>query len=814
MLLKYNPREIEKKWQEKWAADRIYEVREDNNRRKFYALTMFPYTSGDLHIGHWYAMAPSDVYARFKRMQGYNVLHPMGFDAFGLPAENAAIKHGIHPYEWTMGNIENMRRQLKSMGAIYDWNREVVSCLPEYYRWTQWFFLKLYHAGLAYRASAAVNWCTKCQTVLANEQVLGEGFCERCSSEVTKKDLEQWFFRITKYAEQLLDFSHIEWPERIKIMQKNWVGKSEGAEISFGLEREGVEEKEIKVFTTRPDTILGVTFFILAPEHPLVSQLTTPEHKAEVEEYVTWARRQADYERTALGREKTGVFLGSHVINRLNGERVPVWIADYVLPTYGTGAVMGVPAHDERDFEFARKFNLPIHPVIAPSDWAGEELTKAYIEPGVMIDSAEFTGLSSEEGTEAICTLLQKKGWGNRTVTYRLRDWLISRQRYWGAPIPIVYCDKCGIVPVPEENLPVLLPPHAEFKPTGESPLKYCHAFVNTTCPSCSGPARREVDTMDTFMCSNWYFLRYTSPQSMDAPFDAEKLKYWLPVDLYTGGAEHAVMHLFYARFFVKALRDIGLLDFDEPFASLFNQGAIVYRGGKMSKSRGNVIAPDEYVAEVGADAVRGYLMFIGPWELGGEWRDGGIVGISRWLNRVWSLIETDYASRTVEPDAEKELCHVVHKTIKKVTKDLERFRFNTMLASLMEFTNYLSKVEEVGTVSDFLWQEAISSFLLLLAPSAPHLAEELWMRAGYPYSIHNQSWPKFDEELASEEEITLAIQINGKLRDKVVVPASITESEAKELALGRERVKAYIDGKKLTNIIYVPNRVVNIVAR
>jgi leucyl-tRNA synthetase len=747
-------------------------------------------------------------------MQGYNVLHPMGFDAFGLPAENAAINHGIHPYEWTMGNIENMRRQLKSMGAIYDWNREVVSCLPEYYKWTQWFFLKLYHAGLAYRAKAAVNWCLKCQTVLANEQVLDEGFCERCGSEVTKKDLEQWFFRITKYAEELLNFSHIEWPERIQIMQKNWVGKSEGAEISFGLEHEGVEEKEIKVFTTRPDTIFGVTFFILAPENPLVSQLTTPEHKAEVEEYVTWARRQADYERTALGREKTGVFLGSHVINRLNGEQVPIWIADYVLPTYGTGAVMGVPAHDERDFEFARKFNLAIRPVIAPPDWSDEELTKAYTEPGVMINSAEFTGLSSEEGIEAICALLKKKGWGNRTVTYRLRDWLISRQRYWGAPIPIVYCDKCGIIPVPEEDLPVLLPPHAEFKPTGESPLKYCHAFVNTTCPRCSGPARREVDTMDTFMCSNWYFLRYTSPQTMDAPFDADKIKYWLPVDLYTGGAEHAVMHLFYARFFTKALRDIGLLDFDEPFTCLFNQGAIVYRGGKMSKSRGNVIAPDEYVDELGADAVRGYLMFIGPWELGGEWCDGGITGISRWLNRVWSLIETDYTSQTVETEAEKGLRHVVHKTIKKVTNDLERFRFNTMLASLMEFTNYLSKVKEVGTISDFLWQEAISYFLLLLAPSAPHLAEELWMRTGHPYSIHNQSWPKFDEELTREEEITLVIQINGKLRDKVVVPTSITEAEAKELALGRERVKAYIDGKKLTNVIYIPNRVVNIVAR
>jgi leucyl-tRNA synthetase len=812
MAQKYNPQEIEKKWQQKWATDRIYEVKEDSRGPKFYALTMFPYTSGDLHIGHWYAMAPSDVHARFKRMQGYNVLHPMGFDAFGLPAENAAISHGIHPYEWTMKNVENMRRQLRSMGAIYDWDREAITCLPEYYKWTQWFFLKFYHAGLAYRAKAPVNWCPRCQTVLANEQVLGEGFCERCGTTVTKKDLEQWFFRITEYAEELLDFSHLEWPERIKIMQKNWIGKSEGAEISFRLEHKVLEQKEIKVFTTRPDTIFGVTFFLLAPEHPLVSQLTAPEHKVEVDEYIAWCRRQTEYERVALGREKTGVFLGNYVVNPLNGEPVPVWITDYVLPTYGTGAVMAVPAHDERDLEFARKFKLPVRTVIAPPGWSGEELTEAYTESGTMVNSWEFSGLSSDQGYEAICDLLEKKGWGKRTVIYRLRDWLISRQRYWGAPIPMVYCDKCGIVPVPEEDLPVLLPLDAEFKPTGESPLKYCQSFVNTTCPKCSGPARRETDTMDTFMCSSWYFLRYTSPKTLDAPFDAAKVKYWLPVDLYTGGAEHAVMHLFYARFFIKALRDMGLLDFDEPFTRLFNQGTIIYRGDKMSKSRGNVIAPDEYVVELGADAVRGYLMFIGPWELGGEWNDSGIVGISRWLNRVWNLVGTDYTNRAVDLEAEKELLHITHRTIKKVTADLEKFRFNTMLASLMEFSNYLSKVKEREVASDFLWREAISYLLLLLAPSAPHLAEELWTMTGHPYSIHNQAWPRYDEELAKEEEITLVIQVNGKLRDKVLVPASINEVEAKELALGRERVKAYIDGKKLSNVIYVPRRVVNIV--
>jgi len=812
MAQKYNPREIEKRWQQRWAADHIYEVGEDSKRPKFYALTMFPYTSGDLHIGHWYAMAPSDVYARFKRMRGYNVLHPMGFDAFGLPAENAAISHGIHPYEWTMRNVENMRRQLRSMGAIYDWNREVVSCLPEYYKWTQWFFLKFYHAGLAYRAEAPVNWCPRCQTVLANEQVVGEGFCERCSTPVIKRELEQWFFRITKYAEELLDHSRLDWPERIKIMQKHWVGKSEGAEISFWLEHESVEQKEIRVFTTRPDTIFGVTFFLLAPEHPLVSQLTAPEHKFEVDEYIAWCQRQTEYERVALGREKTGVFLGSYVVNPVSGERVPIWIADYVLPTYGTGAVMAVPAHDQRDLEFARKFKLPVRTVITPPGWTGGELTEAYTESGTMVNSGEFSGLPSEQGYEAICTLLEEKGWGKRSVLYRLRDWLISRQRYWGAPIPIIYCDKCGIVAVPEEDLPVLLPPDAEFKPTGESPLKYCQSFVNTTCPKCSGPARRETDTMDTFMCSSWYFLRYTSPETRDVPFDTAKVKYWLPVDLYTGGAEHAVMHLFYARFFIKTLTDLGLVDFDEPFTRLFNQGTIIYRGDKMSKSRGNVIAPDEYVTELGADAVRGYLMFIGPWELGGEWNDRGIVGVSRWLNRVWSLVTTDYASHVVDPEAEKEFLHLTHKTIKEVTADLEKFRFNTMLASLMEFSNDVSKVKESRVVSDSLWREAISYFLLLLAPTAPHLAEELWERTGHPYSIHNQPWPEYDEELAKEEEITLVIQVNGKLRDKVLVPASIGEVEAKELALGRERVKAYIDGKKLTRVIYVPKRVVNIV--
>jgi leucyl-tRNA synthetase len=642
-MTSYNPKEIEKKWQQRWAKDKLYEVNEDDPRPKWYALTMFPYTSGDLHIGHWYPMAPSDVHARYKRMQGYNVLHPMGFDAFGLPAENAAIKRGIHPFTWTMQNIDNMRRQLKSIGAIYDWSREVITCLPDYYKWTQWFFLKLYERGLAYRAKAPVNWCPQCQTVLANEQVVGEGICERCDTPVVRRDLEQWFFRITAYADELLEFEGIDWPERIKIMQRNWIGRSFGTEISFALDHPGVKEKEIRVFTTRPDTTFGVTFMVLAPEHPLVAKLTAPDKKAEVEAYIARTRRQSEIERLSTEREKDGVFIGAYCTNRLNGEKVPVWIADYVLLSYGTGAVMAVPAHDERDFAFAKKYNLPIPVVIAPPGWDGSELEAAYIEPGTMVNSGQFNNLPSQKGMEAVSEFLEKKGWGKRTVSYKLRDWLISRQRYWGAPIPMIYCDKCSVVPVPEKDLPVLLPEDAEFKPTGESPLKYNEKFVNTTCPKCSGPAKRETDTMDTFMCSSWYFLRYASPHYEKAAFDPEKVKYWLPVDLYTGGAEHAVMHLFYARFFIKAIRDMGLVDFGEPFTRLFNQGIIIAQKRKMSKSRGNVVNPDDYVAELGADAVRAYLMFIAPWEQGGEWDDSGISGISRWLNRLWGLVLGGY---------------------------------------------------------------------------------------------------------------------------------------------------------------------------
>ena len=813
MIDKYNAPEIEKKWQKKWADDKLYEVKEDSKRPKWYALTMFPYTSGDLHIGHWYAMAPSDVYARFKRLQGYNVLHPMGFDAFGLPAENAAIKRGIHPRKWTMANIENMRRQLKTMGAMYDWNREVITCDPKYYKWTQWFFTKLFQHDLAYRGKAPVNWCPQCQVVLANEQV-ENGLCWRCETPVVKRDLEQWLFRITKYADELMEHEGIDWPERIQIMQKNWVGKSYGTEVSFALDHPSVAEKEIKVFTTRPDTVFGVTFMVLAPEHPLVAKLTTPDKKAEVEAYVARTRRFTEIERLSTEKEKDGVFTGAYVTNRLTGDKVPVWIADYVLVGYGTGAVMAVPAHDERDFAFAKKYNIPIKTVISPPEWKGEELENAYIDDGTMINSSQFNGLPNREGTKAVTAFLEQKGWGKGTISYRMRDWLISRQRYWGAPIPMIYCDKCGTVPVPEKDLPVLLPEEADFSHQGESPLKYNEKWVNTKCPKCGSPGKRETDTIDGFMCSSWYFLRYCSPHYDKAAFDPEKTKYWMPVDIYTGGAEHAVMHLLYARFFTKAIRDMGLIDFGEPFKRLFNQGIIIADHQKMSKSKGNVINPDAYVNELGVDTVRAYMMFMGPWEQGGEWFDTGISGVSRWLNRIWKLALEEYQPKINDATAMKELERITHQIIKKITGDMDRLRFNTMIAALMEYTNYLNKVKESANVTNDVWQNSIEKLVIMIAPTAPHLAEELWHRTGHKYSIHNQLWPKWDEELAKEDEITLVVQVNGKLRDRITIPASITEEEAKKMSQASEKIKPFIQGQKVVNIIYVPGKLVNIVVR
>ena len=815
--LKYNPREIDRKWQERWARDQLYRVDDGDRRPKWYELTMYPYPSGNLHIGHWYAMAPSDAHARFRRMQGYNVLHPMGFDAFGLPAENAAIQRGIHPYVWTMGNIDNMRRQLKSMGSVYDWDREVICCLPEYYRWNQWFFLELYRAGLAYREKAPANWCPSCQTVLANEQVV-EGKCERCDSPVARRDLDQWRFRITKYADELLDQSKLDWPAKIKLMQTNWIGRSDGVEIGFDISEYGLPEREIRTFTTRIDTIFGVTFVVMAPEHPLVEKLTTPEHRTEVAAYVDQALRQTEVERLSTEKAKTGVFTGAYCVNRLNGERAPILVGDYVLMGYGTGIVMGVPGHDQRDFEFAQKYGLPIRMVIQPPDWEGEELTEAYVDEGVQVNSSQFDGIPSAEGKERIADYIEAQGWGKRAVSYRIRDWLISRQRYWGTPIPIVYCDRCGTVPVPENDLPVLLPEDAQFKPTGESPLKSKEGFVNTVCPHCGGPAQRETDTMDTFVDSSWYFMRFLSPRDGDRPFDPEMARQWAPVDQYTGGAEHAVMHLLYARFFVKALRDLGLVEFDEPFTRLFNQGVILGEDHeKMSKSRGNVVDPDEFVDALGADAVRCYLMFLGPWDQGGPWSTAGINGTARWLNRVWDIAQRDPAeldARPTKAEAVGEMRRTVHKSIRRVVEDLERFKFNTAIAALMEYTNSLNQSWGRRDVDSATWRDAIEKLLLLLAPMAPHVTEELWELGGHAYSIHDQRLPEWDPDVARDVVVTLVVQVNGKLRDRLEVPADISEDAARELALARQKVQSQLDGKQVVKTIYVPGKLVNLVVQ
>ena len=811
--LRYDPITLDHKWQSRWAQDNIYRVYDDDSRPKWFEMTMYPYPSGDLHIGHWYAMAPADCHARFRRMQGYNVLHPIGFDAFGLPAENAAISRGIHPYSWTMDNIQNMRNQLSSMGAIYDWDREVICCLPEYYRWNQWLFLQLYQQGLAYRANAPVVWCTSCQTVLANEQVVS-GACERCNTLVIRRDLEQWFLRITDYADQLLDFGGLEeWPDKILTMQQNWIGRSEGVEISFDISHLNLHDKQISTFTTRIDTIFGVTFLVLAPENPLVLLLATEDHIVEVKDYITQARQTSEIDRLSSEKEKTGVFTGTYAINRLNNEKVPILIADYVLTTYGTGAVMGVPAHDTRDFAFAQKYGLPIRTVIAPLDWDGSPPKEAYVYDGFMTDSGPYDGMTNKEGVQAIIADVTKKGWGKSSVSYRIRDWLISRQRYWGTPIPIIYCDACGIVPVPESDLPVLLPSDAEFKPTGESPLVSHPDFSQCACSNCGGPGRRETDTMDTFFDSSWYMFRYTSPKYEVGAFDTEKVKEWMPVGQYTGGAEHAVMHLLYSRFFTKVLRDIGLIDFGEPFLRLFNQGVILGEDHeKMSKSRGNVVNPDEVVGHLGADAVRCFLMFIGPWDQGGPWSDVGINGVARWLNRVWDLVQRDPSTLDPVTDAYPETLRELHQTIRKCHDDLDRFKFNTAIAALMEFSNHLNKIWTESGVDTATWNDCIEKFLLLLAPIAPHISEELWEFTGHGYSIHNQSYPHWDDKLAAEESITLVLQVNGKVRDRIQVEPNIGESTAQELALASPKIKTFIENKTVEKTIYVPGKLVHLV--
>ncbi|MGC9396018.1 MAG: leucine--tRNA ligase [Anaerolineae bacterium] len=1058
----YNPQEIEPKWQARWEADGLYRSLIDHSKPKFYALTMLPYPSGDIHIGHWYAMSPSDVRARFKRMQGYNVLFPMGFDAFGLPAENAAIQRGIHPKTWTLANIENMRRQLRSMGMMIDWEREAISCLPGYYRWSEWFFLKFYEMGLAYRKKAPVDYCPNCKTTLAREQVIGEDhICERCGTPVFKKDLEQWFWKITDYADELLDFSDIDWPDKIRLAQTNWIQRSEGAEVTFVVDEvisnqglvtgnQGsvigeqapltdyqlpitspqlpITDYQITVFTTRPDTLWGATFMVLSPEHPLVDRITKPEYREAVQAYKMQAARQSEIERMSTEKEKTGVFTGAYAINPVNDARIPIWIADYVLITYGTGAIMAVPAHDERDFAFAVKFGLPIIPVIdrvddraksfimggttkpelldalteAGIDFIRESgatfvrltadqvdryagIVQAHLEPGcwteivgarwlfvfedaiipfdgieadekilarckalepsvaeyrtamemlwslpfyrdtlfhaeygTMINSEAFSGTPGDVAKQRVTAWLEERGRGKAAVNYRLRDWLISRQRYWGAPIPIVYCDKCGVVPVPYEDLPVLLPDDVDFMPTGESPLKYHEGFLHTTCPKCGGPATRETDTMDTFVCSSWYQYAYLSPYYREGepahadsiPWDAEEAAYWAPVDTYTGGAEHAVMHLLYTRFFTKALRDAGVVDFDEPMLQLRNQGTIlgeprsgdcvevtgtwegaafkaetitVYsftdqanwppaersatmvrgevmdrdevslkvqtseegelvvvlidedmpvvipgkeKGGtakdilyhldveKMSKSKKNVVAPDELVAQYGADTVRAYLMFGWRWEQGGPWDSHGIEGVVRWINRVWNIV-TEPATQAGASDtlSERELLRAMHFAIKSVTEDMENFSFNTTIARLMEFTNALNKAKAAyyGTA---LWDEAVANLLLLVAPVAPHMAEELWAFLGKPYSVHTQAWPTWDPAMLVEDEIEIPVQINGKVRGRVTVPADAGEDAIKAAALADANVQRHLEGQQIIKVIVPNGRLVSIVVR
>ncbi len=847
---RYDPAAIEPRWQARWAELGLYRTDlGDRSRPHYYLLTMYPYPSGDLHIGHWYIKTPTDAIARYRRMNGLNVFFPIGFDAFGLPAENAAIQHGIHPADWTMRNIENMRRQLRTMGATFDWDAEVVTCDPEYYRWNQWIFLKLLDAGLAYRAMAPVDWCPRDQVVLAREQVEGaDRHCWRCGTPVVKRDLEQWFFRITKYADELLRFDGIDWPEPVRVMQTNWIGRSEGAEVAFTVAADEHQPggDELRVFTTRPDTLFGATFMVLAPEHPLVPRLTHPGQRETVERYQYEARRKSEIDRLSTDREKTGVPLGADAINPVNGERIPIWIADYVLLGYGTGAIMAVPAHDERDYAFAVKFGLPIRQVIAPADpteaarvaelvaagGAGGAAFVAHSADEVMVNSGPHSGHSAKDGFAAIVADLQARDLGEPAVTYRVRDWLISRQRYWGTPIPVVYCERDGIVGVPEDQLPVTLPRDIDFKITGESPLKANEAFLRTTCPRCGDPATRETDTMDTFVDSSWYWWRYLSPHNADGPIDRDAEAVWCPVDQYTGGAEHAVMHLLYSRFFAKALADLGLVHEREPFRRLFNQGQILGADGeRMSKSRGNVQDPDELVQRNGADTVRLFLMFMGPWDQGGPWSSTGIGGVSRFLNRVWTVVLDPSGTEAGDPDAgrlppgesaadaERALLVAAHRTLKVVTGEFEGYRFNTMVAHLMELTNVLMRYRGTEAAGGPAWNRAVDLLLHMLAPSAPHISEELWARLlesrGEPWhSIHVEPWPAWDEDLVAEELVELPVQVNGKLRDRIQVPPGLSPAEIERIVLEREKIRAILGDRRPDRVIQVAGRLVNVVVR
>lgn len=803
MAKKYDHKSLESKWQKIWEKSGLYATGEDPAKKKFYVLDMFLYPSGEgVHVGHPVGYTATDIIARKRRMEGWSVLHPMGWDAFGLPAENYAIKKKVHVKESTAKNIKTFTRQLESLGFSYDWSREINTSDPSYYKWTQWMFLFLYRKGLAYKAKASVNWCDSCRTVLANEQVI-DGACERCDSEVVQKDLEQWFFRVTEYADRLLeDLDKLDWPERIKAMQRNWIGRSEGTEITFRGTAPDGKDFEVPMFTTRPDTLFGVSAVVLAPEHPLVGSITAPDRREEVDVYREEVRGKSELERMSE-REKTGVPLGVSVKHPLTGGDVPVWIAEYVLLSYGTGAVMGVPAHDDRDLGFAEKFGLPVSQVISPPKGmeAGEG---AYTEPGIMVNSGKYDGMDSDKAKESITDELISKGLGQRKVNYHLRDWLISRQRYWGAPIPIIYCDKCGEVPVPEDDLPVLLPDDVDFMPTGESPLVGSKTFHDVKCPKCGSAAKRESDTMDTFVDSSWYFLRFASPKEDKTPFTRLDVDHWLPVDLYVGGAEHAVMHLLYARFFTKALFDGGQLGFDEPFIKLRNPGLILGENNeKMSKSRGNVINPDDVVAEYGADTFRLYEMFMGEFEDAKPWDTKGIVGLRRFLDRALQAVRTiiDDGRDEVDP----ELIRSLHKTIKKVSEDIELFRFNTAISAMMIFLNDWNRAGGGN-------KEMAGVFARLLCPFAPHVSEELWEILGNKESVFLASWPEYDKDLMVDETVVVVVQVNGKLRDRIEMPAGTTEKDAKERALASEKVSEFIKDRDVQRVVVVPDKLVNIV--
>ena len=822
MIDKYNFSEIEKKWQTKWEKDDVFKVTEDPDKEKYYVLEMFPYPSGKLHMGHVRNYSIGDVLARFKKMKGFNVLHPMGWDSFGLPAENAAIKHGVEPSKWTWENIGEMREQLKELGLSYDWDREVATCHPDYYKWMQWIFIQFYKKGLAYKKENPVNWCPSCQTVLANEQVV-DGKCERCKTLVGKKDLSQWYFKITDYAERLLD--NLEelpgWPNKVKLMQKNWIGKSIGAEVTF--EIDGFD-KGLDVFTTRPDTLYGVTYMVMAPEHPYLKELVAgSEYEEPVNAYVDKVQHMSDIERTSTTNEKTGQFTGRYAINPLMGKKVPIFISDYVLMDYGTGAIMAVPAHDQRDFDFAKKFDLEIIPVVDSDDPEVDvyDLKAAFAAEGTMINSEMFNGMNNKEAIEKIIDYLEEKKIGKKSINYKLRDWLISRQRYWGTPIPMIHCDDCGWVPEKEENLPVLLPADVQFTGKGESPLATSKTFVNTTCPVCGKPAKRELDTMDTFLDSSWYFLRYCDPKNTEAPFGKDKADYWMNVDQYIGGVEHAILHLMYARFFQMALYDLGLVSTEEPFKNLLTQGMVIKDGAKMSKSLGNVVSPKEIIEKYGADTARLFILFAAPPERELDWSDKGVEGSFRFINRVYRMVY-DFSqnfsevpdSYEVKGDADKSMAYWLNYAIKKVSDDIgERFNFNTAISTIMELVNEMYRYKE-GAINPGLYGAAIKDLIIMLAPFVPHVTEEMWEHLGYEGSVHDQTWPEYDEKALVKDTVEIVVQVNGKIKEKLDIAGGLSKEEMEKTVMENEKVKGLIEGKNVVKVIAVPGKLINIVVK